>query len=203
MSLGEAFAGNDLVRSPGIDVTALAEDDVVEDFPPDFGNRDQAPGGRLLHAFDVESDFDHDASLHLRYAGNRPDALAEQERGAFKGRENVGEALAFVVRLAGRLQGVEGAQVHDVREHAHPDHHADRETLALDPPKVAEQLAIECLHGLPPELIRRNLFVVALVSHDTTVGELDHAVGDIRDGGVMGDHGGGRAEFAIDALDGL
>ncbi len=203
VGLREVLADDHLARPARIDVAPAAQRNVVEDLTPLPGDRDQPPGGGLLHAFHVKRHVHHDAQLGLRHARDSGDSVSEGQGRPLEGGEDVSEPLPLVVGVASEVQGVEGAQVHDEHEHAHSDDHADGERLALDAPEVAEQLAVQGGHGSPAQGACRNLRLVASLGRDAAIRQVDHAVSDVRDGAVVSDYRSRGTEFAIDAFDGL
>ena len=102
----------------------------------------------LHHAFDVEHRGIDDARLHGRDAGDLGDLVAEPLRRPARHREHVGKALALVVggaRLVERLIGADAEhERHDARRHDE----RDGQHLGLEPPEVAQELAVENAHGL-------------------------------------------------------
>ncbi len=143
---GEGVAQHYFVVAPGLDEPALLEIERVQVLVTVLGDRDDAPGDRLVEALDVEVDRRDHARGDALDAGDAGDARAQALRRTLEAREHVGEAVVAVVGSAGGVQAIERGDEHDVGRHAAKDHQGDRRRLTPHLPDLAQQLAVERTH---------------------------------------------------------
>lgn len=97
----KCFAGKDLITLSSLGKTSLAEAEAIQERFPPFRNGYQPSGGRLTQSRHVEDHIDDDAGLNRSHAGNATDLIGQPLRCALEAGENIGEAEAGVIVVAG------------------------------------------------------------------------------------------------------
>jgi hypothetical protein len=146
MRLGEGLARDCLEGPARRDGAPLPQGQGIEGRGIVLGQRDQPPDGRLHHAGDVEGDVGNDAGLHGLHPGNLGNLAGEGLRGALHLREDVGEAVAVVIGIAGDLQRLQCSQHQHEERNPARHHERDGQDLALHAREIAQQLSVQCAH---------------------------------------------------------